>query len=289
MYQALTVVWNKKYVDNFIKGTIKCLSHKRNLEAMKWFEWNIFTTINHNEEITQAIKKYLPEVKYNILDVSQLRSRTDELHAALDWQIKRCFIEKTKMLLLMPDTLIGDGTIENMVTISNESEKKICIASPHPRVLPSILNEDFVTNQDLVRASFKHLHQSWSHAEIGHPKQNGFSGGVKWQKLEDNLYSVCHRLPTVYFADFTDEDYRYFDSLPGFGHYDWQWPADKLIPQERILYVGSSDAMFFSEITDASDNVPPMPPNFHAGDANEFFKNNVQTHLNNQIRAIFRS
>lgn len=282
-FQILSVFWGDKHVEWFEKATLNSLAFPQNKEALLNATWNIFTEEKYFERIDEIVNQKVKLKKLNIIDIKKLYDRIDILHSGLIWQMHKCFELKEKMLLAPPDTIFGDGTISNLLKIGWEPGS--CVVVAHPRVLPIILGEIYQSNESLVSASIKHFHKSWSDAEVGHPRQNGFIGGVSWQYLDKETISVCHRLPTVYLADFQEQDLKYFENRIGFGSYDHEWPSDHLINQERMRFVGSSDACFICEITDAGANIPPVQLN---QDPNKFWRNVLHNKIDSQFRAIFR-
>lgn len=284
--QLLSVFWGQKHVDLFINAALKSLTFSKNKQALieAGATWNIFTETHHFDQIREAIRERVPEIEmFELQSVVKLRDRTDHMLSALIWQIEKCLLNKEKLLLVMPDTIWGDGSIPNLFKVGHEPTS--CVVVPHPRVLPEILNETYESNQSLVNAAFKHLHRSWSEAKVGHPRQNSFVGGTSWVDLGENQYSVCHRLPTVYYAGFTDEDLQYFKTQVGFGTYDHTWPGHILIPRDRQRTIGSSDVAFVCEITDADKNVPPV---MRGGDPDKFWKANMHNNINAIMRTTFR-
>lgn len=283
--QMLTAVWGPKHLELFKKGTIRSLAQQDNYKALvkAQAQWNIFT----EPQYFDTIKNYIYEVMPNFPSVelkstSLLRDRIDNLLSATLWQMGRCLDSNERMLLAPPDTIFGDGTIDGLLQIGKDEHS--CVVVPHPRVLPNILDSNFGTNAELVSLAWKNLHRSWSEAEDGHPRQSSFIGGVSWRSISDNLYAVKHRLPTVYLAHFTQNDYQYFVKQIGYGAWDHTWP-EELLKQSRQRTVGASDAAFIVEVTDGDKNVPPV---MRGGDPNKFWKNHFHNEINSQISCIFR-
>lgn len=279
---ALTTVWGN-YIDMFLNGTVKSLALDENREAMSDVKWNIFTEESNFQKIDTVIADLLPDVEVKYRDLSTIRDRVDYLHCALIWQIKECLAQRTRMLLLPPDSIFGNKTIPNLFKIGKEPGA--CVVSPHPRVLPGILNEDFTSNQSLVRLAWKHLHRSWTDSEVGHDRQNSYIGGVAWEYLDPKTISVKHLLPTPYFCDFTEADLQFFETQPGIGAIDHVWPS-ALVQAGRLKYVGSSDACFVVEITDGDKNLPAAPL---GQDQTKFWQAHPHNVFNQQIACIFRS
>lgn len=278
---ALSCVWGD-YIDRFLKGTVKSLGFPSNKEAMKGVIWNIFSEEERFKEIDEAIAQVLPETEIRFRDLSMIRDRVDYLHCALIWQIKECIKQRSKMLLLPPDSIFGDETIKNFIEAGKAPG--VCVFSAHPRVLPTVLMEEFQSNASLVKASWKHLHRSWTDAEEGSDRQNSFIGGVSWKRMADDLYSVKHLLPTPYFCDFTEADLHFFETAPGIGSIDHVWPS-LLVQQGRIKYLASSDAAFVIELTDSDKNLPAVA---RGQDTSQFWQKHAHNIFFDQISAIFR-
>lgn len=285
MINILTCVWGEKHIDLFKRSTLKSLSFDRNLEALAGAraKWNIFTE-PQNADYLRSITKVMQGVDIDIRSTVELRRYTDPVQSALILQIEDCLDKSIPLLMAPPDTIFGDGSIHALLDAG--SRPGTCIAIPHPRVLPSILDHftESIPNAKMVTLAWKHLHRSWLDAERGHKRQNGFVGGVYWREILPSLYEVEHRLPTVYLSNFTKEDLEYFKLQISSGHYDHKWPGDILIPRGRQKTLGSSDAAFIMEVTDFDKNVPPI----WAGDPNSFWQKNLHNEINSMFLSVFR-
>lgn len=285
--QIFTAVWGEAHVEIFRRSCLKSLAFKKNkkdlLEAKP--EWNIFTDPKFFEYLKSIIDQVIPEFPViNLVSTEELRDYTDPIQSAVIRIIKKCIVREEKLLMAPPDTIFGDGTIRGLLAAGRE--KFTCVVVPHPRVLPAIMDDlPACTNPQLVTKAWKYLHRAWSEAETGHKRQNSYIGGVKWSEIEPKLYEVTHRLPTIYLAEFTEEDLMYFKAQGSFGGWDHTWPGDVLIHRGRQRYVGSSDACFIVEITEADKNVPPI---FRGGHPDDFWKNHAHNSANKQIVSIFR-
>lgn len=260
----------------FKKACFRSLNWPQNRAALGECEWHVFTAKEHFDEVVELFKERgFKLVLHQLGDSVRVAGcgmvplrQCDAGVILLDGlrnQIAYSIQNKARMILAPPDTIFGDGSIANLLAIGNGNGR--CVAVAHPRVLPAILEEidvlgatrGAITNAQLVTMAEKHAHVSWKCAEIGHPKNNSYVGGIAWRRLEDGLVSVTHRLPTCYLADFNSSDFDFFWSQVSWGGWDHRWPAENLIRQERQRYVGSSDACFIVEITDWDKNVPPDP------------------------------
>jgi hypothetical protein len=280
--RIFTCVWGDKHIDTFLRGTVRSLSWKSNKEALDGSTWNIVTKPPHSAKLKNEISERFPNIKVEVTEVPEWITnsqggsiKTESLNHSnlilmhLIGEIKAGIELKCRTLLAPPDTVFGERSVANLLKIGEQEQT--CVAVMHPRVHPEILEDPYFktgnpcSNELLVKMSFeKHLHQSWKAAEVGCANQNSLIGGVSWRKLEaiggEKLYAVQHRLPTVYLANWTPEDYAFFINQPSFGSYDHIWPGERLIRQERQRLVGSSDAVFICEVTDFDKNIPPWSP-----------------------------
>jgi hypothetical protein len=210
---------------------------------------------------------------------------------------EECIKTKSRMIFAPPDIYFGDGSINGILKSSTDKDSVAVVA--HVRVHPEMLTApEFVylsqkgeiSNARLVKYSWQHLHRCWGDAEKGHPRQNQFGTGVCWKKIEDNLYSVIHRLPTPYAINLTEEDLQYFKLHTGFGHFDHRWPGDLLIPRGRQRYVTSSDVAFMAELTEPHKNIsnPPTHKDGTPGDPNDFWVHHLHNEMNKQTLVTFR-
>lgn len=287
-FQILSVFWREPYMTWFIKGCLKSLAFPDNHKAIMAHcsQWNIFCDDNQIEQIKEVTRITFPGLTCNIQSTDHLRAFVDQHQSAMCWQIEKCLKDNEKLLFAPPDTIFANGTIDSFIKLGGDP--KTCVQLAHPRVLPDLLGDinilELSSPASLVKRIWNegYLHQSWADAEVGHPRQNSFIGGVSWQKIKENLYAITHHLPTVYFADFTPEDLMYFKTATSFGNYDHCWPTDLLIRQVRLRNVTSSDAGFICEVTHKEKNIPPVQP----GPVNGFWKSQPHN-LQNRMNYVF--
>lgn len=285
-FQIMTTFWGDMHFDWFKRGCLNSLASRSNKKTIvdNCSTWNINTEKRFFAQIEEVVRKEFPWIIINLRDRNELRRYVDDLQSALCLQIKGCLDIKERFLFAPPDTIFADGTIASMLKVGRDPGT--CVAIAHPRVLPKILDEigtNALNPAEMVSLCFKNLHRSWTDAEIGHPRRSSFMSGVSWEEISPNLYSISHRLPTIYFADFRPEDLQYFQTCIGFGDWDHVW-ASRIYENNRMRYIGSSDGGFICELTEPNKNVPPVRP----GDPDEFWKNEAQNHFNKQFRVIFR-
>lgn len=268
------MVWGEKYIEQFKRGCLKSLAWPKNKEALKGCTFRVVTRECHAEEIERLVWNALDcnleiELIPDQLDVGNGGPTIDShkvdpgflLIRYLGQAAHQCFQDQSKFFLAPPDTIFGDGSVENILRTG--VVPGICVTVPHVRVLPEILNEigdEPISNARLVRTAFKHLHASWVNAEDKAEKQSSLVGGVRWSDLGNEVYSVQHRLPTVYMASFFPQDVLHFQHANSMGTWDHHWPGERLIRQARQRTIHSSDIAFIAEVTDPAMNVPTDVP-----------------------------
>lgn len=299
------MMWGSHYIEMFKRSCFRSINWPLNREVVKDHIWNIYTKKEHFEELDalfkdQPFKLQLWEIGESIrvagvgyvpfrqcdAGVVLLNGLRDQIH----WSITN----QSKMLFCPPDSLFGDGSIPNLISIG--SDPYTCVFSVHPRVLPSIVDDiDYlgatrgsISNASLVTLAFKHQHAAWEYAEVGHKNNNSLIGGISWKKLSSGLYSVQHRLPTPYFLGFTESDYSYWWGQVSFGCLDHRFPGENLIRQERQRIVGSSDACFVVEITDHDKNVPPIAEGVKTKDPDAYWGDCLHHSVNRLFSVILR-
>lgn len=286
--QILSCFWGEKHFDLWQKAAFKSLCFAANRKALRGSTWNIFTDKEFHVAIGELFDLWLPDTKVELYDSTDLRDYIDVNQSAFIKTIQICLDEKERLLLAPPDSIFGDGSIRALKVLGREEYSVVVV--PHVRVLPEFLdwtgpNGLSWNNPQLVKRAFEYLHPAWENAEVGHPMQSSYVGGVEWVKLEPNLYSVTHRLPSPYLLDLKQSDLDYFKMQGSFGNFDHTFPGEVLIPQGRQRYAASSDACFIVEVTDRDKNVPPIIPN---QPKTGFWKNHYHNQINAQVSAIFR-
>jgi len=174
--------------------------------------------------------------------------------------ISLCLTRRSRMLLLMPDTVIAEGGIYHMREYARGNH--VSVAAPHLRVnAPSFCASPLPkrTAKSLVGLAFNHAHQS---SQASHTaRDNGtYKGGIAMQSLDLGLQTIIHFLPTVYLAAFTQSDLEFFQGAKDFGWWDHHWPAH-LAKEGRLRVFGSSELFFAVELTDPERNRVEVRPN----------------------------
>ncbi len=289
-------VWGDKHLDLMDKTLIRSLNYPQNKAALKEATWFIYTKTNEFEKARAIANKV--DVKEIILKPlpDWLQGTPPQMGVvlldALIEMITYCLETNSQMLMAPPDTIFSESSIPNMIQMGKYGNS--CIAVPHARITPDALNEvgDLVqSGSDLVSLLERFPHKSWSLSEIGVPGQASFIGGIAWERLAPRLTAVQHRLPTIYLANFIQNDIEFFRTShdgtePVYGGWDHLWPM-KLVREERQRMPGSSDVAFMLEITDAHQNVPANG-DYGKREPDEFWRNALHNQHNRQFMYILR-
>jgi hypothetical protein len=292
--RMFTVVWGD-HMSWFGRSMLRSLSWPKNRAALRGARWNIFTKKRDEDQVLDLVKPL--DIPIEIQEIpDELTSSSKEMGAiilkCLHYVMLKCMREGQKLLMCPPDSLISEGGIATLNMLSQHG--LACVAVPHPRVNPSIfseITEGPMSGAELCGKAIKHLHKSWIDAEVNKPGQNTFIGGVNWYPIGEKMMAVQHRLPTIYMANFLPSDFAVFqrphELFPStFGFWDHVWP-EKLVQQERLRVIGSSDACFICEVTKEDFNVPPQ--NFtNPFEPDSFWREMGHNKLNRAFFSVFR-
>lgn len=188
--------------------------------------------------------------------------------------MSKCIEDDSLLMLTPPDTFFANGSISNLLAF-HADRKDLCVSGFHVRVEDTKFLVKYRHSPDsgwgtvwdysippeaLVDAAFECAHDSLRYALIDNPVNNARHGGIFIQKLKDGLWSMTHRLPTVYLASVNEEDRNRFAERRNFNDWDWSWPS-KLQLKKRYKCLCSSDGFFAVELTPATKNVPLLEKN----------------------------
>lgn len=267
-----TVCWGALHFDWLERALFKSMSWEKNRAAIQHAIWMFYTMPGDQLRAEELLSGILPKDQIQVLSLLSLIAKSKALpdpqnflfHGLLT-TMHECLADGSQMLMAPPDTIFGEGSVQGLLELAEQPDT--CVAVPHPRVLPSILDDvnGPVSNADLVSLVGKHAHQAWSEADASRDLVNSYVGGLSWRRLSSGLIAVTHHLPTVYVANFRPEDLTFFltppnNMAPRFGLYDWEWPGICLTPNGRQRTVGSSDVAMILEITNPDTNVPSLRP-----------------------------
>lgn len=282
-----TCVWGAKHIQLFKDACAHSLGWPNNRTALEGAVWNICVRKDDNFPV-DWLQEQFPHITVKARQITEHANFTNtgmdigqNILQSLLQQIDVCLALRVRLLLAPPDTIFAEGTVVNLLALS--AEPGTCVSVAHPRVLPGCLPLSAPLNSaELVSLAVSHGHKCWTGAELGHPEQNSFIGGIAWRKLAGECWAVQHRLPTVYLAQFIESDRDFFKRQITFGAWDHVWPQE-LYPQQRIRHVGSSDVAFVCEVTDPEANVPPA-----GAKADAYWESLLHHNINRQLLTIYR-
>lgn len=291
--RLFTCVWGD-YLDLFENALVRSLSWPLNKSALEGATWDLCTKKADFQKANDIAKSV--GINVELHEVPDEMTGDHPMMGAIILQIfkpriQKCVETNSRMLLAPPDTIFGGDSIENILKIGEQKDTVVFVAHPraHPTILEALNPSGSTGNGGLVTACWQHLHVSWREAEyfpnVG--RLNSQVGGVLWRKLNEETMVVTHRLPTPYLINWTKEDLAYFNNAAVFGQIDHDWPAECVVNQERARYVGSSDAAFIVEITDANKNIPPLTQHSDI-EPDKFWKNLSHNKHFRQMSVIFR-
>ncbi len=205
-------------------------------------------------------------------------------------EVERCHATSATMIIVGPENFWGDGSLANLIAMAGE--QSICIAAPHVRVdrdrFIDKLPAGNISNLQLVGIAMQALHPSWVDADASRAETSSFHAGISIRQISATLYSVIHRLPTCWLARFTVEDVVFFRSQPfGRGLWDHAWPQ-MLVSTERQRVIGSSDAFFIAELTDAETHCVPLKTN-DPTQPDAYCRPSLHASVNRNLTAIWRT
>lgn len=287
--RMLTLVWGQPYVDWFDRACVQSLELPRNKKALQEgvSVWDICTRPDNQDLVKDIAGRLELNIEFHLDPMGTPDQHGDILQRALMAQMHRCIAANEGLILTPPDSIFGDGTMENLIALGQPRE--VCISVPHVRVRPTILDIPWRANSNanLVAASWKHLHRTWVESDGSRKMTNTYSGGCSWRKISENTYAVCHRIPTTYYANFNDSDPIWWKGVDKINVWDHAWPS-KTVAETRHRMVGSSDACFIAEVTPEFANIPPCTPN-DSGEPDKYWGRAAHHMFNRNSINIFRA
>ncbi len=269
--RIFTVLWGDQHFEWFEKGLVRSLAWPKNKEALQHAIWMIYTMPNEMARAAEIASKVVPPDQIECISLLTLLkggmpTAPTFLFLSLMASMHECLSDGSQFLMAPPDTVFSDGSIPSLLSAGQPTGSCVAVAHPrvHPSVLSCVLENQPMTGAEMVSLSFQpeHLHRTWSEAEVGREMVNSYISGVSWKRMSSGLIAVTHRLPTVYLANLTSPDLNFFmhpkNGHPhNFGYWDHQWPSE-LTNTGRQRVIGSSDAAFIVELTESTNNIPPL-------------------------------
>jgi hypothetical protein len=253
-------VWGEKHLDLLARYTLPSLMAPENLPALKLRKiYAVICGLCHEAELAAAIvEASLAPLPVEVTTVCSGDVR-DPRHGLIE-TIQLCLQRGSRMLLTMPDTVYGGGSVTNLMRAA--AGTPLTIAAAHVRVNEDVWFREFGPrlwhdNRSLVQAA-------WSIGACGPcdtTRENVcWAGGIGWASVNPDTRLLIHYLPTPYLCWWTDFDLGWWHQQPTFGCIDHVWPQH-LIAQHRFAVAGSSDLFFAVELESAfrSGSLAPAP------------------------------
>lgn len=260
-------------------------------------KWHLVSTPQDADELKAIARELLPLAEVDILvdpRVSQSSDHGYSLALAVIKSIEICLKDKAPMLMATPDFVFGDGTIKAMMDIADQPGTVAGMA--HIRVLPGFLSHlDFDSalspkNSWLMKLAFQNAHLTWRDVQCGADPTMAYHCGVSWKWIDVacTTAAVQHHMPSPFLVNFTKRDLETWKNggEPGFGFWDHDWPTF-LLAEQRMRWIGSSDAAFMAEVTEPLANLGKMLPR-NPLDPDAFFKDAYHCRIQRQFVSIFR-
>ncbi len=274
---ALTLfvpVWGQTFHEMLEQFSLPSLMLPGNLPALGLEK--IFVDVmgvHHEWEHTQRVfAEQCDGLPLELRQMGMVKADRDPMVCMLDC-MHACRQRGTRMLLCMPDTIFGPGSISNIFNYAKG--KNVVVSAAHVRNNIDLFKERFQfwklwpTNREFVRNSF-----SIGALNICDTNQDNCTdqGGIAWTRVNEDTRLMLHFLPTAYLCWFTDSDIDYWTRNPNFGMWDHRWPT-LVYAERRLRVIGSTDVFFAIELESAvrSNSMQPTPntrgseSNFGAG------------------------
>lgn len=254
-------VWGQKFLDLLKNFALPSLMLSRNLPALGLEKIYVECIGVHHEfdHTCQVVTEGLSGLPIEVSQHGSVRAE-DPIHG-LRSIMNKCRQRKTRMLLAMPDTIYGNGSVSNIFNYAKG--KEITVSAAHFRV-----NEDkfqsecalwrhWPANRDFVRNALNIGAVDVCDTNADNVTQ---IGGIAWTKINDDTRLLLHYLPTAYLVWFTASDIAWWSNRMTWGEWDHSWPTI-LLHERRMRVVGSTDVFFAIELEDAarSGQLRPAP------------------------------
>jgi hypothetical protein len=172
--------------------------------------------------------------------------------------LDECINNNALMLIAQPDIIFSNGTVSNLVELSDG--KGVSVSVAHPRVSIDSLKKNNIDISNLskdglnmVKVALKCAHESLLQTDETNDL-NSTTSGIATRQILSGL-AVIHNLPAVYLCSPIKDDLSFFKRRPSFNIIDKTWPH-LLFRQSRLKVVGSSDIAFVIELTSDAEKKP---------------------------------
>ncbi len=262
----------------------------KNYDVVENAKWHLVSNPADAEEVKSAAIEILPSAQIDMLVDPRLGHSNPGFamaHAVMR-AMQICIDDGSPMLMATPDFVYGDGTIRTMMDVADRPGT--CAGVAHIRVLPTFLStiEPGLSNANLMDRAFRHAHSTWRDGQCGADPTMSYHSGISWKWIGCGLSAVQHHMPSPFLVNFTPSDLKVWenDGKPGFGFWDHDWPTH-LLREQRLRWIGSSDAAFMAEVTDPLCNLAKLMPR-NPLDPDGFFKDSYHCQIQRQFVTIFR-
>lgn len=291
-----TPAWGSKHLALMRSALGRSLLWPKNYDTVREAKWHLVSVPQDAEAVKALAHELLPHAEVDIcVDPRVMQASDHGLSLALDLMkvMDICIKDNAPMLMATPDFVYGDGTIRAMMEIADQPGTVAGMA--HIRVLPGFLAHigfnvtgKIPTNAQLMNIAFKNCHGTWQDTQCGADPTMSYHCGVSWKWLNENTAAVQHHMPSPFLVNFIskDKDVWRNGGEPGFGFWDHDWPAF-LLNDQRLRWIGSSDAAFMAEVTEPMANLGKMLPR-NPLDPDAFFKDSYHCRIQRQFVSIFR-
>jgi len=254
-----SLVWGESF-NSYFNFTLPSLLHKSNYTELVKNNFELFFIVytkDSEDLIRIKYKDIISKYKYINFEIVEINSQNRKeprkiASIAIINMFARCVKEKALFFMAPPDMIFGASSIYNCVISSFDKKKNF--AAAHPRVTPKILNcidtpsSGGIPNSKLVSLAMRNQHQTFKFADFSLELNTTYTG-ISYSKINESLYSVISKLPTVFLVFPLKEDYDYFVKVDDFNMWDRGW-LEKILKQDRIIVSGSSELFFTVELTD---------------------------------------
>jgi hypothetical protein len=262
-------VWGDKHIEWFFKFTFPSLLQSDNLPLVsknKKIKICFYTKDNDYSIIDQRMKRHSSNYEYSITTDSNFKDKArDMMSNYLIHVFSECINNEALWLCAMPDSIYSNGSVYNMVTLSDG--KGVSIAVPPARVSFESVSKSnpelLIDFNNLTNIILEHPHQSLLSANEDEDT-NSTLQGISTREVLSGL-ALVHNLPAIFLGSPTKDDLSFFKRRPSFNIIDKVWP-DMLYRQSRYKVVTSSDIATIVELTHDNDKQIKLSSNLRFND-----------------------
>ena len=284
--------WGQKHIALMRSALGRSFHWPRNYDVVENAKWHLVSTPEDAAAVLALAREILPSATIDILvdpRLTQFDNPGYALALAVMKAMDACLADNAPLLMATPDFVYGNGTIRTMMDIADRPGTVAGMA--HIRVLPtflSTLGDEPLTNANLMHRAFAHSHLTWRDVQCGADPTMTYHCGVSWKWIGCGLAAVQHHMPSPFLVNFLPSDRELWQNKgePGFGFWDHDWPT-YLLRDQRMRWIGSSDAAFMAEVTDPLANLGKLLPR-NPVDPDAFFKDAYHCKIQRQFVTIFR-